>query len=799
MRLSRCWVCRPWVRGWLVAAAVAAPGVAPEAAGDRPSLVDHSRSIHFPPIKQQTAGDCTCYSSTYYYNTFKQARDEGLDARAIGGTGLGDPDVIGSPRFTFLIIAEGGWGALGTRTAMERLADSGSSSVTEFAYEEDVWGPWPPEAAWVQALRNRTYALQSIRVDSWDGLEAARQVIASGTCLVTRGDFGANYGNYLDYAAGYGINNRVMYDRDMSGHGLIHSFCIVGYDDGKDYYDHRDRRTHYGAFLVANSEGPTKGCCNSTGTGSKGFMWIAYTMFLERQLGYYNWPWVEPPEWDPCFDNEPDPTVYYHLDRPRYRPRLFAVVGLNHGWRNRIVLQGGIDSTNAPDFWSPEAIKETDKGRIPIRDSRRVAVDLTDGVDRLTPGVPTRAFVTLRVLADAQANGTITSADFHYDPDGDGVCEVIPSKEPTVTVAPGSAGSAGVQITAPVTLYVDDDAADNPFQDGTIHHPYGTIQAAIEAATGPAVVRVRPGRYVENNLLPKSSMTIVGSGVTTTTVASPSAGAAVRFLNVTNSVISDLTFDNNPGGVQIQADNSTVTVLDCVLTGARDGVDADHDGRVTLRNCLIVRHTGHGVWADGATDLHVLNCTIADNAIAGIALYRDNPLAVSDSILWNNGDDLILSGGSTVAADHCDIRDGDSSGLNGNFASDPRFVAGRQHDYCLSHSTAGQGVDSPCVDAGGSHAVRHDFHFKTTRTDEANDSASVDLGYHASHALEITSIQVTRPQVQIRWSARPGGRYVVGRSDDLAVWDELPVGETDTWIDPDAASDARRFYRVREP
>ena len=103
------------------------------------------------------------------------------------------------------------------------------------------------------------------------------------------------------------------------------------------------------------------------------------------------------------------------------------------------------------------------------------------------------------------------------------------------------------------------------------------------------------------------------------------------------------------------------------------------------------------------------------------------------------------------------------------------------------------------MDAGGSHAVRHDFHFKTTRTDEANDSASVDLGYHVSHALEITAIQVARPQVQIRWSARPGGRYVVGRSDDLAVWDELPVGETDTWIDPDAASDARRFYRVREP
>jgi len=53
-------------------------------------------------------------------------------------------------------------------------------------------------------------------------------------------------------------------------------------------------------FLIANSEGPNWGWHNSTGSGSRGFFWIAYTMFLERQFGYYDDPWSGK---DPCYGN----------------------------------------------------------------------------------------------------------------------------------------------------------------------------------------------------------------------------------------------------------------------------------------------------------------------------------------------------------------------------------------------------------------------------------------------------------------------------------------------------------------
>ncbi|MBN1919384.1 MAG: right-handed parallel beta-helix repeat-containing protein [Verrucomicrobia bacterium] len=732
-----------------VAEAVAA-GLSPEAAGDRPSLVDHSLSIHFPPIKHQMAGDCTCYSSTYYYNTFLQAQDEGLDARAVGGTGLGDPDVICSPRFVFLLIAEGSWGAVGTRTAMARLADSGSSSVTEFGYEENVWGPWPPETAWIQALRNRTGPLRSIQVDTPEGLEAMKQVIANGSCVVTRADFGANYGAYRDDASGYGIDSHVMYDRDMSGHGNIHSICICGYDDNKSYSDHRDKRTHKGAFIIANSEGPDNDWHNSSGTGTKGFMWVSYSMFLERQLGYYNWPWKEEPKWDPCWDNEDDPTVYYHEDRPHHRPRLFAVVGVNHSKRNTLILTGGIgEDPDSPEFQGPEAIKQTDFGEIAISDSRRVAVDLTDGVGLLRPGVPKQVYVKLTVADGAGSNGTITSADFHYDPDGDGVYSVISSTDPTVVVIPGRAnsGCATVRITAPVTIYVDRDAAGNRVQDGTAAHPYKTIQAGINAATGPAVVKVLPGTYRESVEM-ASNITLLGSGADRTFIDSRGltnsggSGEAIFCSDVTRVAVDGFGLTTSDASdTALRSVNSTVTVQNCVATGSAGGFGVGQAGSATLVNCLSYGNV-RGIWLSDAANLTVRNCTLVGNGEVGLLHKGTGSVTLVDSILWDNGDDLSAV---AITVRHCDIGDGDHAGTEGNISQDPLFVTGPQHGYYLSQTAAGQGANSPCVDAGSTHAVTHGFTSKTTRTDEVNDSYKVDMGCHASRALRSMPIENAGP------------------------------------------------------
>jgi hypothetical protein len=422
-------------------------GVCAQASADRPSAVDNSTLMYFPPVGgPQEIGDCTCWSSAYYYNTYTQARDEGLDAST------GDPNVICSPRFLFALIAQGWWGAECTEHAMARLADIGCAPLSKHPMSTD-WTVWPTEAAWVAALKNRTATLRKIRADNEEGLEAIKQHIADGGLVVTRADFLSNYGSYGASASGPGIDNRVMYRRE-GYHYLRHSICVVAYDDDRSYWDDRDHQTHYGAFLIANSEGPDWGWYNSTETGDKGFIWIAYTMFLEREFGWYDYDLPV----SPCFDEAPYPEVYYHDDRPDYRPRLYAVAGINHNSRNLLTFSGGVGPTDAPEFTGPEAIEQTEEGVIAINDRRRAAVDLTDGAGLIPPGATKNVFVSLALDGSASQPATITSVDFYHDFDGDGVYTNVPAEmDSPLTVWPDTTGYVSASVTNPLPGDLDGD------------------------------------------------------------------------------------------------------------------------------------------------------------------------------------------------------------------------------------------------------------------------------------------------------------------------------------------------------
>jgi hypothetical protein len=402
-----------------------------------PLAVDNSTLKYFPPIGKQQIGDCTCWSSAYYYNTYTQARDEGLDASS------GNPNVICSPRFLFSLISMGASGAECTEHAMERLSDVGCAPVSEYPMSTH-WTKWPGESARIAALKNRTGKLHKIRADNLKGLETIKQHIANGGCAVTRGLFRANYPAYGDSASGPGIDNDVLYAK-VGENYLRHSLCICGYDDNRSYVDELDGKSYSGAFLIANSEGPDWGSFNSTGKGTRGFLWIAYKMFLNGEFGLYDND--DNPYTDPCYDNPPYPTVYFHDDRPKYRPTLYAVVGVNHPKRNLLNLTGGIGSLDSPEFLGPKAIEQTAKGELAISDTNYVIVDLSDGANLIGSGKTKQIFVQLNLDKTANLNATITSADFYYDSDGSDSFIQVSSTQLVVTVAPGESGYASVNIT----------------------------------------------------------------------------------------------------------------------------------------------------------------------------------------------------------------------------------------------------------------------------------------------------------------------------------------------------------------
>jgi hypothetical protein len=419
-------------------ASLSACGPAKKAGQKRPPAVDLSATKYFPPIGHQRVGDCTCWSSCYYYDTYTQARDHDEDAST------GNPDVVCSPRFLFSQLCQGTMGAECTEHAMERLSVLGCATISHYPMDASLKA-WPGEEARIAALRNRTGRLHKIRVDNAEGLEIVKQHLADGGCAVTRALFRANYPTYGDSAAGPGIDHGVMYAK-VGENYLRHSLCICGYNDTLSYVDARDGKTHSGAFLIANSEGPDWGSHNSTGKGTKGFLWVAYNMFLEGEFGRYDHD--DNPHTDYCFDNPDYPTIYFHDDLPDYQPSLYAVVGINHPQRNLLSLRGGIGPVDAPDFTGPEVIEPTVAGELPLTDVDRVVVDLSDAANRIKKGETIQVFFELTVDSAATGDATITSADVFYAPQGRMNYTEYASKDLVMTVSPGKKGYATVQITA---------------------------------------------------------------------------------------------------------------------------------------------------------------------------------------------------------------------------------------------------------------------------------------------------------------------------------------------------------------
>ncbi|MCH7840064.1 MAG: hypothetical protein IID38_07495, partial [Planctomycetes bacterium] len=191
------------------------------------------------------------------------------------------------------------------------------------------------------------------------------------------------------------------------------------------------------------------------------------------------------------------------------------------------------------------------------------------------------------------------------------------------------------------------------------------------------------------------------------------------------------------------------TVTNCVFLGNVFGTGpalSAHFSSVTLINCLLAENVGT-VWT-GAIDfaegtLRLKNCTVAHNrgagASGGINLFGNATGIFENTIFWGNtrirptgqADQFELFSEATATVNYSLIQGWDGSlGGVGNFGADPLFVPGPAGDYYLSQTAAGQGVDSPAVDAGSDTAVNLSLDTMTTRSDEGSDIGIVDIGYH---------------------------------------------------------------------
>ncbi len=437
---------------------------------------------------------------------------------------------------------------------------------------------------------------------------------------------------------------------------------------------------------------------------------------------------------------------------------------------------------------------------------------------------------------------------YHYRP-GE------PSPVPTATPGP------------PVTIFVDD--ITDPLEDGTIDHPFDTIQEGIQAAVSGDTVLVLEGTYTgtgnknlafygkeitvvsdmgavdtvidcENDgiafgfyggegadariegftmrngysgfedggaiLCGGSSMPVIGdnifennrtlrsggainldyaapviTGNTFTANHCDSAGGAV-YGNNSNGMISGNAFIDNystggSGGTihlssvcDMDITNNTITGSSAYTYGGGLVVSMANSGYASavIANNLIANcgcsgggtNWGAGLYvatADAGTIIEIFNNTFANNSagVNGGAISSYVPIgaavSVENCILWNNSPDQINDRSSGVlTVSYCDVEGGWTG--TGNIDMNPLFTTGSLGAHYLSQIASGDGADSPCLDTGSDMAATTCFDIAagticlgnlTTRTDHADDTDLVDMGFHYTEGVVVSTPTAT--------------------------------------------------------
>lgn len=182
--------------------------------------------------------------------------------------------------------------------------------------------------------------------------------------------------------------------------------------------------------------------------------------------------------------------------------------------------------------------------------------------------------------------------------------------------------------------------------------------------------------------------------------------------------LRDCTINNNSGlfGGGIACIAADVRLGNCIITANRGiilgGALYLQSSDLGLVNCLLVGNSAYSAASIGGSAIfqilgrmHIQTCTIADNAapsgkvITGYILAKDTGpmVTVSNSIIYNGGNEIAFNDNSLVSARYSDIKGGFAG--PGNIDSDPRFVRSGHFgiegqwidgDYHLSSS-------SPCI------------------------------------------------------------------------------------------------------
>lgn len=193
---------------------------------------------------------------------------------------------------------------------------------------------------------------------------------------------------------------------------------------------------------------------------------------------------------------------------------------------------------------------------------------------------------------------------------------------------PGADPASLLSTTFADVSYTGANGASN----GTITRPFTSITGAVNRVLASGTVKVAPGTYNEDVILPKT-VALKGAGADVTTISGPIGGTGdtVR-INASNSIVQGFTLTragnnvtdwNNSGlngsGIAIQGQSFSGNIIrNNIITGMRTGIDVNaSSGHSILNNEITNNHTGL-IFRNQNDNLVVEQNIITENRTLGI-------------------------------------------------------------------------------------------------------------------------------------------------------------------------------------
>jgi hypothetical protein len=233
---------------------------------------------------------------------------------------------------------------------------------------------------------------------------------------------------------------------------------------------------------------------------------------------------------------------------------------------------------------------------------------------------------------------------------------------------------------------------------------YPTIAAALAQARACDIVRVAPGRYRGNLILPYG-VRLVGAGATQTIIQGTGHGSVI--LASDGSIVAGVTVTGSGTGYWdsgvLALDNASPTIRDAWLSGNSMGAVAycfqsSCSGHMVVRNAVIAGNRVGGIVVSHEAP-RILNDTIASD-VQGVAGVFSAGTVIENNILVKN---TMIAVGITLPATGVRVAYNDVYANHTAYAGvppgpgarsvDPRFVEGRNGNYALQ-------AGSPCLKGG---------------------------------------------------------------------------------------------------